>query len=130
MAEEVLRSLKELERERDKEASRREKRWLIQKLRLLKLDIKNGQLLLDAEKTLRIKQRELMELKLKNQETEFKAKISKLETELKEAKQLKTLEDSVIEKENTFRLKNAKNKIRKLEKVIETIRTTLDTDAE
>ena len=86
--------------------------------------------MLDAEKTLRIKQRELMELKLKNQETEFKAKISKLETELKEAKQLRTLEDSVIEKENTFRRKNAKNKIRKLEKVIETIRTTLDTDAE
>ena len=129
MAEEVIRSLKELERKRDKETSRREKRWLIQKMRLQQ-EIKNGQLLLDAEKKLWTKQKELMELKFKNQENEFKEKIGKLETELKYAKQIRTLEISVIEKENKFKMKNAKNKIRKLEKVLEAIRTTLDTGAE
>ena len=71
-----------------------------------------------------------MELKIKNQENEFKEKIGKLETELKYAKQIRTLEISVIEKENKFKMKNAKNKIKKLEKVLEAIRTTLETGAE
>ena len=77
-----------------------------------------------------VKQNELMELRLKHQKDAYQEKIDKLETELTDTKQSKKLEASVIERINKFKIKNAKSRIKKLEKVIEAIRITMDTDSE